>query len=198
MSYKQGNILRILNVFPLLPILFLTLLFIACTFDYGDGDGLDGSRPDIVMDNIEYVRIRGGDPLARFWAEYAERWEDLQTMHLRDFSFEQMEDRGETVNVEGSAGEAKVYLESGDMILSNGVIVSIESEDIIISTSELEWQDEQRLLIGTPEAEVEVQRSDGTHFTGRGLSADIRNRTWTFAGEVWGSYVDEDEDEENS
>ena len=173
-----------------------TMLITACTFDYGIGDGLDDSRPDIVMENIEYVRIRGGDVLARFQAEYAERWENMQTMNLRDFSFEQMEDRGETVNVDGTARSARVFLESGDIILSDGVIVNIESEDVTISTIELEWRDNEKTLMGASEVEVEIQRSDGTNFTGRGLSADIRSRTWAFSGEVAGTYVEEDEEEE--
>ena len=190
-SYKRKN-----PLFLGALCLLLTLLVTACTFDYGAGDGSDDSRPDIIMENIEYVRIRSGDPLARFQAEYAERWENDQTMNLRDFSFEQMEDRGETVNVEGSARSARVFLDSGDIILSGGVIVSIESEDITINTSELEWRDDEKRLIGDSEAEVEILRSDGTNFTGRGLSADIRSRTWVFSGEVMGSFVEEDEEEE--
>ena len=191
MKMRQSLTLKLL-----IAVLFAAL-FTACTFDYGATDGLEDSRPDIVMENIEYVRIRGGDPLARFQAEFAERWENDQTMTLRDFSFEQMEDRGETVNVEGSARAARIFLHSGDIILSGGVIVNIESEDITISTSELEWRDDEKRLIGASEAEVEILRSDGTNFTGRGLSADIRSRTWTFSGEVSGSFVEEDEEEEN-
>ncbi|MCL2008890.1 MAG: LPS export ABC transporter periplasmic protein LptC [Treponema sp.] len=183
------------NKIYILSIILPAILLFSCTFDYGTGDSGEELRPDIVMENIEYVRIRGGDPLARFRAEYAERRERNQTMDLRDFSFEQMEDRGETVNVEGTAGAARVYLSSGDILLSGGVIVNIESEDISISTDELEWRDDQRLLLGAPDAEVEVLRSDGTNFIGRGLSANIRNRTWAFTGEVTGTFIEEDEEE---
>ena len=184
------------GVLSLSLVISLAALLTACTFDYGTGDGLDDMRPDIVMENIEYVRIRGGDLFARFQAEYAERWERTQTMNLREFAFEQMEDRGETVNVEGSASSARVFLESGDMILSGGVIINIDSEDITINTNELEWRDEDKFLIGSSEEEVEITRSDGTQFTGRGLSASIRSRSWTFSGEVSGTYVEEDEDDE--
>ena len=188
---------RLFTTVLFVTVLFSTVLFsTACTFDYGTGDGLDETRPDIVMENIEYVRIRGGDVLARFQAEYAERYEKTQTMHLREFAFEQMEDRGETVNVEGTAGAARVFLDSGDMILSGGVIINIESEDITINTRELEWRDEEKSLIGASEEEVEITRSDGTQFTGRGLSANIRSRNWVFSGAVSGTYVEEDEEED--
>ena len=177
--------------------LFFGLLLTACSFDYGAGQGLENTRPDIVMENIEYVRVRGGDLLARFRAEHAERWEELQTMELRDFTFEQMEDHGETVNVEGSAKAAKVQLDTGDITLSGGVWISIESEDITISTAGLEWKDKEKILTGGEEDDVDVQRSDGTSFTGRGFSAEIRSRIWAFSGTVQGSYVEEDEEENN-
>jgi LPS export ABC transporter protein LptC len=176
--------------------LFFALLLAACSFDYGAGQGEENTRPDIVMENIEYVRVRKGDILARFQAEHAERWEDLQIMELKNFTFEQMEDHGETINVEGSAKQASVQIASGDITLAGGVWISIESEDITISTEGLEWKDKEKTLSAGEEADVDVQRSDGTSFTGRGFSADIRSRTWSFAGEVKGTYVEKDEDEE--
>ena len=176
--------------------LFCVFLLTACSFDYGAGQGSEEERPDIVMEKIEYARVRKGDLLARFQAEHAERWEDRQIMELWDFSFEQMEDHGETVNVEGTAGAAEVQIGSGDIVLSGGVRISIESEDITISTAGMEWKDKEKTLTGDPEDEVEVQRSDGTSFTGIGFSADIRSRTWSFSGEVKGSYVEEDEEDE--
>jgi len=177
----------------LLYMLFST----ACTFDYGAGTGMENTRPDIVMENIEYVRVRGGDMLARFQAEYAERWEEQQLMELKNLTFEQMEDHGETVNVEGAAKTAAVQIDTGDVSLSGGVRISIESEDIIINTAELEWKDKEKTIKGSEEAEVDVQRSDGTSFTGKGFSADIRSRTWAFTGEVKGSYVEKEEEEES-
>ena len=182
----------------LLRFLPCVLFFIcaACSFDYGNTGGSDDERPDIVMENIEYVRVRGGDPLVRFRAEYAERWEDRQTMNISDFSFEQLGDHGETVNAEGGAGTAKVSLESGDVSLSGGVRINIESENITIKTEELEWKDKDKVLEAGSENEVAIERSDGTLFTGRGFSADARNRTWAFSAGVQGRYVEEDGDEE--
>jgi LPS export ABC transporter protein LptC len=175
--------------------LLCMLLLIACSFDYGAGTGLENTRPDIVMENIEYVRVRGGDMLARFQAEHAVRWEEQMLMELKNLTFEQMEDHGETVNVEGAANVAAVQIDSGDISLWGGVRISIQSEDITINTTELEWKDKEKAIIGGEEEEVEVQRSDGTNFTGRGFSADVRSRTWSFSGEVNGSYVEKDEDE---
>jgi len=188
-----------LKVSFLLRLVFSCLLCFfllsACSFDYGAGDGSESKRPDIVMENIEYTRVRGGDLLARFSGEHAERWEDSQIMRITNFTFEQMEDKGETVNVEGNAGAAEVQLETGDITLFDGVIIRIESEDIIINTNRLEWKDKEKTLRGREGERVDIQRSDGTSFTGMGVFADIRSRTWNFSGEVSGTYVEEDEEE---
>ena len=147
------------------------------------------------MENLEYVRVRKGDPLVRFKAEYAERWEDRQTMELRNFSFEQMEDSGDTVNAEGKAGFAVVQIGSGDISLKGGVRIRVDSEDVTIRTSELEWKDKDKILSGAAGDEVDIDRSDGTNFSGKGFFADARNRTWAFSGEVKGTYVEKDDED---
>jgi len=192
--FKKRNFLFHAGFFPLIHV----LLMAACSFDYGAGQGLENSKPDIVMENVEYVRVRGGDMLARFKAEHGERWEEQQTMKLSNFTFEQMEDRGETVNVEGGGKAATVQTDTGDITLSGGIWISIESEDITINTEGLEWKDKEKTINCRTEDEVEIQRSDGTSFTGRGFSADIRSRTWVFTGEVKGTFVEKDEDEDAS
>ena len=177
--------------------LFATVLFFAgCSFDYGAGQGDGNNRPDIVMENLDYVRVRKGDLLARFHAEEAERLEERQVMILRDFSFEQMEDHGETVNVEGRAGTAEVQIVSGDISFYNGVRFNIESEDIILRATGIEWKDREKTLTGYPDDDVYIDRSDGTSFTGKGLSADIRSRKFVFSGEVSGIFVEDEEEEE--
>jgi len=177
-------------------LLSVVLLLAACSFDYGDSAEGDKNKPDIIMEDLEYVRVRGGDPLARFKAEHAERWEDRQTMEIRDFYFEQLEKKGEEINAEGRAGKASVKLESGDISLTGGVRINIESEEIIINTGGLEWKDKEKILYGAEGDEVHVERPDGTSFTGWGFYADMRKRSWTFSGEVKGTYVEEEDEEE--
>ena len=177
----------------ILVLLVASAFFAACSFDYGAAGGSGNNKPDIVMDNLEYVRVRGGDPLVRIQADHAERWEKTQTMELQDFSFEQMQDHGESVNAEGKAGTATVQLNSGDISLKDGVKIRVNSEDVTISTSTLDWKDKEKTLTGGADAEVDIVRSDGTSFTGYGFSADARNRTWNFTGNVEGQYVEKDD-----
>jgi LPS export ABC transporter protein LptC len=150
------------------------------------------------MNEVEYVRVRDGYPVVRFEAETAERYEESQRMALKNFSFEQFESRGEEVTAVGGAGIAEIQLESGNIHMTDGVRIDVDSEDISIATAILDWQDDERLLSGGENAEVDIQRSDGTSFSGWGFSANARKRTWTFMSGVAGTYIhtdDEDEDD---
>jgi LPS export ABC transporter protein LptC len=171
-------------------------VFGGCTFDYGDGASESEDQADIVMGNVEYVRMRDGDPVVRFRAQQAERYENRQAMELQNFSFEQFYSHGSEVNATGSAGSGLVELDSGNIQLEQSIIIAVDSEDITIETDKLTWEDEKRILAGSDEHRVDIQRSDGTVFSGRGFSADSRRRTWTFSGGVEGSYVDTETEEE--
>jgi LPS export ABC transporter protein LptC len=180
-----------------LTLLLLGVLCWGCSFDYGAASGEDESQPDIVMKDVEYVRIRDGDPVVRFQAESAERYEKRQTMELKNFSFEQFAPHGEEINALGQAGAASVELSSGNIQMSSGVHITVESEDIVIETPSLAWQDEERFLSGDGEEDVVISRSDGTSFSGQGFSADVRNRTWGFSAGAGGIYIDDDDEEED-
>ena len=183
---------------PVTALLVLVSFFVfqGCSFDYS-APGADGQgQPDVVMDDVEYVRVRQGDPLLRFRAEHAERYENKQTMELRNFSFEQFGSHGGEINAEGRAGSAFVELDSGNIRLDEQVRISVDSEDVVIETGRLSWKDKEKVLSGDAADEVIIRRSDGTNFTGRGFRADARSRTWEFSFGISGTYVHEDSEEE--
>ena len=194
MKTQTNGVLRRLSLPLILPVV---LLFAACSFDYSDLIEVAVPRPDIVMEDLEYVRVRGGEHLVRFRAYRAERWEDIRMMELWDFSFEQLENRGAEVNAEGHAGEASVQLDTMNVSLREGVRINIESEDFIITTVELEWRDRERYLFGAPEDTVVVERLDGTSLSGVGFSMNLWDRTWAFSGGAAGTYVEDDDDDED-
>ncbi|MDR2746047.1 MAG: LPS export ABC transporter periplasmic protein LptC, partial [Treponema sp.] len=78
---------RTRGIFALVLLVFFLIL--GCSFDYGEGNAEDSGLPDLVMNDVEYVRVRDGDPQVKFRAERAERYENRQLMELRNFSFEQ-------------------------------------------------------------------------------------------------------------
>jgi LPS export ABC transporter protein LptC len=171
-------------------------LFFACSFNYGETEQDNEDQPDIVMKDVEYVRMRDGYPVVRFSAEEARRFEKKQSMKLDHFRFEQFETRAESVNAVGNAGLASIELDSGNIHMQDGVRIEVESEDLAIATASLEWRDKERHLSTGEADQVAITRSDGTSFTGWGFSADTRRRSWEFKNGVEGAYVDKDEDEE--
>jgi len=153
--------------------------------------------PDIVMDDVEYVRVRSLDPQARLQAERVERYEERRIMELRNFSFEQFGNHGEDINAHGRAGSALFEIDSGDIRMDDGVRLDVDSEDIAMETKQLEWKDKERTLSGGADEEVHVYQENGTSFTGIGFQANARTRSWSFTDMVSGTYIyDEDEDEE--
>ncbi|MCL2800412.1 MAG: LPS export ABC transporter periplasmic protein LptC [Treponema sp.] len=180
------------RIAALAPILFL----ISCTFDYGEFDASERTMPDLIMENVEYVRVKSADPILRFRAERAERYEKQGIMNLEHFSFEQFSGRSEEINTSGSAGFASIDMKSRDILIDNGVRIEVESDDIILETVQLNWIDSQRLLFSGTENEVNVLQKNSTNFTGLGLRVDTRNRTWEFSGGVSGAIELEDIDEE--
>jgi LPS export ABC transporter protein LptC len=184
----------LVSLYSLLPILLLA----SCSFDYGQQQQADKSQPDIVMENVDYVRVRSADPVARFQAEHAERYEERRLMELRNFSFEQFGNHGEEVNAFGKAGSASVEIDSGDIRLADGVRIDVESEDIAIETKQLEWKDKPRTLSAGAGNEVNIYQGNGTSFSGIGFQADARRRTWEFAEGASGSYIhDDDKDDKD-
>jgi LPS export ABC transporter protein LptC len=185
---------KINPVHGIICILFF-LITLSCTFDYGETDSSERELPDLVMLNVEYIRVRSADPIARVQAERAERYEKQGVMKLENFTFEQYGDRGHEVNTQGGAGNASVDINSGDITMTNGVRLEVESEDIVIETNQLEWKDETHILSTGEEDEVDIYRENGTHFVGTGLTANARTRFFEFSGGVGGTYIQEEDDE---
>jgi LPS export ABC transporter protein LptC len=189
------------HFFPkLLPggLLLLGALVFGCSFDYGDRAGDDLGLPDIEMDDVEYVRVRDGEPQVRFRAERAERYEERQLMELRNFSFEQFTDHGEKIDSAGQASAARVELDSGNIGISGGVSLSVDSENITIETETISWQDKERQLAAGQDEVVRIFRDDGTSFQGRGFRVNTRSRAWEFSGAIGGVYVHEDDEEDGA
>jgi len=178
--------------------ILIFLITVSCTFDYGETGSSENDQPDLVMINVEYIRVRSSDPIARVYAERAERYEKKGVMKLENFTFEQYGEKGSEVNTIGSAGNASVDINSGDISMSDGVRLEVESEDIVIETNQLDWKDETHILSTGTEDEVNIYRENGTHFIGIGLTADARNRTFEFLGDVSGTYIQEDDEAEET
>jgi len=175
---------------------FLFFLLLSCSFDYGNQESGDSFHPDIVMNDVEYVRVRSSDLYARFLAERVERYEERRIMELRNFSFEQFGNNGEEINAVGRAGNATIEMDTLDVFMENGVRIEVESEDIAIETSWFQWRDRIKTLTGGETEKVSIFQGNGAFITGIGFRADTRQRTWEFSGFVEGTFIHEEEEEE--
>jgi LPS export ABC transporter protein LptC len=169
-----------------------------CSFDYGNQEAEESTLPDIVMENLDYVRVRSGSPQAHFTAERAERYDRRRTMELSGVQFEQYNLATGELDAKGSAGGAEIELANGNVTLKDGIDLSVESEEITLETEWLAWDDKKRELKGKEEAAVVIKKSGGTDFRGVGLSADVRSRQWEFANGAEGAFEQDDEEDEGT
>ncbi len=174
---------------------FAPLAFMSCSFDYGTAMSAIPERPDLIMNDVEYVRVQDGEPLVRFHADAAEQYEEKQLMELDSLEFEQFYKQGSEVNVRGSVGAAQVEINTGNVAMEGGVRIDVSSDDLSISTDALTWRNDERVVKGSAEGEVRIERSDGTSFIGRGFSANAREQTFAFDGGIEGVYFEEGEGE---
>ncbi|GHU43702.1 hypothetical protein FACS1894190_14440 [Spirochaetia bacterium] len=166
-----------------------------CTFDYGETTPEEYKYSDITMEDLSYVRVRGGNPLAKLDAEIGERYEEKHLLELTNFTFEQYDNVNGGIDALGKGGIASVEMDSGNVYMKNGIHIEVASEDLIIETDNLRWNDKEKTLKGGDNDGVVIEKSDGTNFTGIGFSSDVRGRTWIFSSAASGTYVHTDDDE---
>jgi LPS export ABC transporter protein LptC len=168
-----------------------------CSFDYGTEAPEESTLPDIVMEDLDYVRVRAGSPQARFTAERAERYDKRRIMELFMIQFEQYNSATGELDAKGTAGGAEIELANGNVTLINGIDLSVESEEIMMETDWLAWNDGERTLNGREDAAVVIKQTGGTDFRGTGLSANVQSRQWEFAGGAEGAFEQDDEEEDD-
>jgi LPS export ABC transporter protein LptC len=182
-----------MNYFYRLAFLVIVTVFCAaCSFDYGETAAGESPYPDITMEDLEYVRVRNGNPIARLQAEAAERYEKRRRMELKNYSFEQYNIVKDEADAIGSGGFASIELDTSNIHMSSGVEIIVDSEDLILITERLDWDDGKKSMTGGDNDSVSIEQSNGTEFAGTGFSADVRSRSWFFSSEVGGKYVHED------
>ena len=177
-------------------ILPYIILISACSFSY-DAFSENEDDPNLIMENVEYVRIVKGNPEIRVLAEEVRRYEAKHILEADNFSFEQYNAAPERqpaipdVNAWGKAGKVRLETDTNNFSMAGKIAIDVVSEDISIKTEEVSWQDKERLL-HAPGA-VHITRSSGTSLEGSGLSVDARTRDWQFQSPVAGSIIEDDD-----
>jgi LPS export ABC transporter protein LptC len=192
--FFSPSLLRKKNAGRLLAlVLFCALGAASCSFDYGDADAGENSRPDITMKNVEYMRMKNGEPQVKLQAVQAERYDKKNVMNLEDYQFDQYDPQG-GVDAAGEGGKASVDLSKLAVSMEEGIKINVESEDITMRTEALNYNDTTKQLDAPQDELVTIDRSDGTSFQGTGLQADVRARTFAFEQGASGIWVQNIED----
>lgn len=167
------------------------ILFPGCSFDYGAlSDEGSSTIPDLIMTDVEYVRVQDGKPVVRLQAEKISRYDKEKRMEVEFPRFAQYASDG-SEGARGGASSATVDTESGDVVLSGGVVMSVPEEDVLLETERLDWLDKDRILSGAAGFPLLVKRGDGSSLSGPGFRVDSRSKRWSFSGAVSGIYVDD-------
>lgn len=175
-------------------VLPFALFALSCSFDYGSlSDEPEESVPDVVMTEVEYVRVRDGKAVIKLRADSVERYESDRRIVVTAPRFEQYAGDG-SEGASGGSSSALIHSETGDVDLSGDVFLAIPEEELTIETETLSWKDEARELQGGAAAPVLVKKTDGSSLSGTGFTADARSRSWTLSGAVSGVFVEEEEE----
>jgi LPS export ABC transporter protein LptC len=169
----------------------------SCSFNYNDQDKEEYKFPELTFEDLEYIRMRGGEMMARLKADEGNRYETRHLMELKNYQFEQFDTVSHEIDSVGSGGMSSVDLNNSNISMKEGVQIRVDSEDFSLRADDLEWKDKNRTLSGGEESKVDITRTDGTEIHGIGFYSDIRDRTWIFNSDANGVYVFEDEEKKS-
>ncbi|AEJ20858.1 LPS export ABC transporter periplasmic protein LptC [Gracilinema caldarium] len=183
--------LHFLVVFILIGI---ECIFLSCSFDYGTSSEPEQEKPDLVMKDVDYVRVSDGKISLHMQADQINRYESKKLLQVQNISFEQYSKNSVGPDAVGSAGFAQFWTATSDAAFSGGVQIYINSENLSIEAKSLQWNHNSKKLLGPLDDQVLLKKSDGSILVGKNFSADGRSRSWQFTGPVSGTYQ-EDTDE---
>lgn len=182
-----------------LPIIYL-LIIAGCSLDYSSvytTEEMSEDIPDSILYEFTHTSVKDGVPIFRLSAATAYIYNKKEETQLSDILFQEFNRKGEIIT-EGQADEALFFTESEDAEFWGNLFFYSLSEEASFQTEYLYWSNEEKRLIGRESSEVLIQRDSGTEILGTGFEAEARTRIVTFAGPVSGTYVLEEEDEEQA
>lgn len=176
------------------------LIFAGCSLDYSSlyvSEDMSEEIPDSVLYDFIHTSVKDGLPVFRLSAGTAYIYNKKQETQLTDILFQEYNGEGAIIT-EGRADEAIFFTESEDAEFWGNLFFYSLSEEASFETSYLYWNNEEKKLVGRDDDDVRIMRDTGTEILGTGFEAEARTRIVTFSGPVTGTYVLEDEDEEQT
>ena len=179
----------------------IVVAFVAgCSLDYSAvfvTESMSEELPDSILMEFTHTSVKNGLPVFRLSAGKAYIYNKKEETRLTDVLFQEYDDNGD-VSTEGRADEAVFFTQTEDAEFWGNLLFYSTSEEASFSTAYLYWSDNEKTLKGQEDSLVLIQKDSGTEIRGTGFETEARTRIVTFAGSVSGSYVLEDEEEEEA
>jgi len=179
-----------------IPFSLLSFLC-GCSLDYEGAMGsetLAETIPEMTMDELTHTVVKEGNPSFSLYAGRAELYEKKHKTVLSSVAFTEL-DSGGKVLTRGTADRVVYYSDSENADFDGRINLYSVREEATILADSLQWNDEERILTSGPNSSVVIRKDDGTELGGSGFTGDFSSKTFSFASDVKGVYLLEDEEE---
>jgi LPS export ABC transporter protein LptC len=176
----------------------IAVLCASCTFNYEDVAVGDSNLPDISMSELKYTRMKNGELFVDLQAAESDSYDSRHLMVLRDYSFQQYDSAKGEVDAEGNGGVAEIELDTLNVHMNKGIVISVRTEDIVLQTESLDYNDTEKFLQSGEDDIVMIERTSGTEIKGKGFLADVRKHSFGFEKGSSGVWVEEEETDEDA
>jgi LPS export ABC transporter protein LptC len=151
--------------------------------------------PDSVIVDFVHTSVRDGKPVFRLEAGRAEVYNKREETRLFNVYFQEYARDG-AVATEGWAEKTIFFTDTENAEMAGDLLVYSSSEEAFVGSDYLYWDDSARTLTSRRDSAVTIEKDDGTTLRGLGFRADMATRSVEFSGSVSGTYVSEDDSEE--
>jgi LPS export ABC transporter protein LptC len=180
-----------------LPTLLLPLL-LSCSLDYEQArvaESISGQIPETILLDFTHTVVSGGRVWVVLEAERAETYGERNEIILENVLFREYDQEGNLLT-EAQAQYAVFAMDSEDATVSGAIRIYSHEEQASLQASRLSWIREGRRIVADDGQTVRLETDEGSFVEGEGFSADFRRKTLEFSSRVRGSYVREEEDQE--
>lgn len=165
-----------------------TLLFLSCSFDYGNGAEESAPVPGLVMETARAERYEDSRLSVVIEADILEMYDTDRIWSGSGVLFLQYAHDGTgTLEAEGSAALLLVEDAKKRYTLGGGTWFRYYPDGITLTSPDLRWDKASSLLQGPVDGAVLLEKDDGSRVEGLGFSADTLERSYRFGRAVSGA-----------
>jgi LPS export ABC transporter protein LptC len=176
----------------------LVLFCLSCSLDYEQArvaESIPGQIPETILLEFTHTVVSEGRVWVVLEAERAETYSERNEIVLQGVFFREYDEEG-NLHTEAQAERAVFATDSEDATVSGSIQIYSHEEEASLQAGSLSWIREGRRLVADDGQTVRLQTDDGSYVEGEGFSADFRRKRLEFSSRVRGSYVREEEEEE--